>query len=1041
MEKQNKVGMRMWMFVILIGFAGQLAWSIENMYLNTYITYLNFSDPSGKGFDYSFMIALTTALSAIVATLTTIFMGALTDKIGHKKYFISIGYLLWGVSTSAFGLLNVNSSSSLIPIAMTSSMAAIWVIILDCLMTFFGSTSNDAAFNSYVTKNISDKNKGKVEGVLQILPLVAMLLIFVVLNGFTTDSSTTTHDARWDLFFYLIGGLVILMGIISFFLIPKEEEKRCEKPYISKLTEGFKISTIKKNADLYLVLIIYFIYATATQIVFPYFMVYIQYTCGIENVGTGLLTPFAIVMAIALIVGSLLSVFIGFACDKLGKNKMIIPSFIIYIVGILMMFFVPNSNNGASKNVFASISALILIIGYVSIPTVLNSSVRERIPKDYEGTFMGVRMLFVVALPMCIGPFIGDFMNSTSGKEYVNEFGNSSFYPSEYSYLVCIGVLLLAIIPIIFYLRREKKNNKNNNNGYLFSKRNDVKIDFDEIPLSDYPRPNLVRDSYLCLNGSWDFAISKSEEIPSFDKKIMVPFAVESAYSGINHLVTPDEILYYHKRVKLNDSFVKDKLIIHFEGVDQYCEVFIDGKLVKSHIGGFTPFDVELKAIKNEFDVVLKVKDYTDASYHTRGKQTLNVTGYFYSSSSGVYKPIWIESVKEKYIQNVFFTPDYDKKSVKIKVITTTDDKVKLILHNKEYELNSNVENEISLENDFHPWSNKDPYLYECEIIYFEDKIKSYFGIRKIEIKEINGKKRILLNDKPIFLSGLLDQGYYFIGNYTPKNYDEYLFDIQKSKEMGFNCLRKHIKTELPLFYYYCDKEGMLIIQDFPCGGDSYSFFWSVIPRVFPSMDEKNITYKRLARTSEEGRKEFINECFEYLDLYNNYPSILIYTIFNEGWGEFEPSKIYHLLKEKEKLKLFDTASGWYDADSDFYSIHTYTKPEMKRIDRKNRPFIISEMGGMSLKVENHSFYDGMFGHGIVKTKEELTQKYIDLFSIMKSEISSLGLNMTIYTELADCETEYNGLLTFDRKVTKIDVEVLKKINNELYQELEKVCE
>ncbi len=1037
-KNKNALGFRMWLFIILVGFAGQLAWSIENMYLNTYLTYLNFSSPSGGGFDYSLFIAITTALSAVVATLTTIFMGVLTDKIGHKKYFISIGYILWGIATAAFGLFNVNSKNEILPIAMTSTMAAVFVIILDCVMTFFGSTANDAAFNSYVTKNIPVKSKGKVEGVLQILPLVAMLIIFVVLNGLTTDSSFNAFDARWDLFFYLIGGLVVLMGIVSFFLIPKEEERKNDKTYFGQLIEGFRPSFIKKNKRLYLILLIYFVYATATQVFFPYLMVYLEKTCLIANVGSGL-TPFALVMAIALVLGSVLSVLLGFASDLFGKNKMILPSFFFFAIGILLMFFIPDFATAGSSNrtVFAAISGTVMILGYVGIPTIINALVRENIPSSEEGTFMGVRMLFVVALPMCIGPFIGDALNSAFGSSYQNSYGENLTVPSKYGYLVGLGILLLSFVPITLYFREVKKDK--GNHGYLFSEREHVKVDMTEIPLSEYPRMNLRRDSYLNLDGVWDFAISKSEEIPGeFVDSILVPFACESAYSNCNQLIRPDDILYYHKDVILPSGFQKDKTILHFEGVDQICEVYIDGKLIKTHIGGFTPFDVVLpKEIKGRFSLILKVKDLTDSSYHTRGKQSLNVTGYFYSSSSGVYKPIWMESVDENYIENIVFTPDYDNKAIKVKVITEKDDKAILVLHGKNHELLTNKEEIISLKEDFHPWDISDPYLYECDVFYHNDSISTYFGMRKIEIKTIDQKKRILLNGKPIFISGLLDQGYYFIGNYTPKNYEEYLFDIKKTKEMGFNCLRKHIKTELPMFYYYCDKLGILVIQDFPCGGDKYSFFWTVAPRVLPFLKEKNLTDKRMARTQEEGKKEFLSEADEYLSLYHNYPSVIIYSIFNEGWGEFSPSEIYHSLKKKETTKLFDTASGWYDADSDFYSIHTYTFPSMKRLDKKNRPFIISEMGGISLKVEAHSYFDGFFGHGKAKTQKQLVEKYQRLYhDHILPQISKYGLNMAIYTEIADCETEYNGLLTYDRKVQKIPSSVLWQINEELYSEM-----
>lgn len=458
----------MWMFLILVGFIGQLAWSVENMYLNTYITYINFSSPPDQRFDYSLFIAITTALSAIVATLTTIFMGVLTDKIGHKRLFISIGYILWGISTASFGLFNINSSRVLIPIAMVSSMAAVMVIIIDCVMTFFGSTANDAAFNSFVTKNIDDKNKGKVEGVLSILPLIAMLLIFVVLNNFTHDSEKGKSDAQWDIFFYLIGALVLVVGIISFFLMPKEEEKKQDQTYIKLLLNGFKPKTVKENKKLYLVFLIYFIYSVACQTFFPYLLPYIEFTCQISNTGTGFLTPFAVVMAVSLLLGSVLSVLLGNMSDKFGKDKMIIPSFSVFALGILLMFFIPmvSKDGSVGRTIYTAISGLIMITGYVGIPTIINALVRQYTPKGEEGSFLGVRMLFVVAAPMCIGPFIGDGLNSAFG----NKIPSSQFdgvldtVPSNWGYIVGFAILFLAIIPIIFYFRQVKNTTQLENN-------------------------------------------------------------------------------------------------------------------------------------------------------------------------------------------------------------------------------------------------------------------------------------------------------------------------------------------------------------------------------------------------------------------------------------------------------------------------------------------------------------------------------------------------------------------------------------------------
>lgn len=457
LNSNNKISVREWFVLIIIGLAGQFAWSIENMYLNTYITYLNFTSQDG-GFDYSLMIAITTALSAVVATLTTLFMGTLTDKVNKRKIFISAGYILWGISTASFGLLNINSDSSLFAIAMSAQSAAIMVIVIDCIMTFLGSTSNDAAFNSYVTRNVSDKNRAKVEGVLSILPLIAMLIIFVGLNGLTTKES----GYRWDLFFYIVGGLVTIVGLISTILIPKEKDTNIQKfEYKNLILEGFKPKTIKENKSLYMILLIYFIYGVAIQVYFPYLMVYIEKSCNIANTGSSFLTPFAIVMAVALLVGSVLSVVIGIIADKVGKAKMIIPVIVILIIGLFMMFFIPYIGNDTLRIVYAAISGLIMILGYVSVPTVLNSLVRSNIPKGKEGTFMGIRMIFVVALPMCIGPFIGDALNKAYGENYVGDYGVESPLPSNYGYLVSLFILVIAIILIIFVLIMGRKENRN----------------------------------------------------------------------------------------------------------------------------------------------------------------------------------------------------------------------------------------------------------------------------------------------------------------------------------------------------------------------------------------------------------------------------------------------------------------------------------------------------------------------------------------------------------------------------------------------------
>ena len=328
--QKDKVGWRKWLVFILVGFAGQMAWNVENMYLSKFLFYLGYSN-------YHLMTTITVIVSAIIAFLATFIMGALTDKLNRRKIFISVGYIFWGISTAAFGLIDVNNVHALFPLANAGLVASVFVIIIDALMTFIGSTANDASFNSYVTREVSDSNRGKVEGVLSILPLIAMLLIFGVLDA------PLAQEGKWLEFFFIIGGIALVVGIVSLFLIPKEkhvkeEAKNSKDSYFKTLISGFKVSTIKQNKLLYLNLISYLIFGIATQVFFSYMIVYFQESLELTG------TTFTIVMGLVLIIGSTLTVLAGFLMDKVGKNVMLIPTMVILFVGCLLIYFL-NKNS------------------------------------------------------------------------------------------------------------------------------------------------------------------------------------------------------------------------------------------------------------------------------------------------------------------------------------------------------------------------------------------------------------------------------------------------------------------------------------------------------------------------------------------------------------------------------------------------------------------------------------------------------------------------------------------------------------------------
>ncbi len=583
-------------------------------------------------------------------------------------------------------------------------------------------------------------------------------------------------------------------------------------------------------------------------------------------------------------------------------------------------------------------------------------------------------------------------------------------------------------------------SNKKLNKGYLYKNLKKVDFDIDEIPLAEYPRPGLKRNSYLSLNGEWDIEINTSSTIPiKFNNKVIVPYAIESPLSKVNHLLEPNEFIFYHKKIDVKDFMDYDEIHINFDGVDQICDVFINDNLVKSHSGGYTKFFVDAKKyIRNNsvFDLILRVKDYTDKEYYSRGKQTLKPNHWFYTSSSGVYKPIWIEGVNTNYVQRINYVSDFDNKKINILITTKEDEKGIIIFNNKRIQFKTNSLISIDLSDNFHPWDIFKPYLYKFKIQLNNDEVESYFGVRKIEIKNVDGQDCIYLNNRRIFINGILDQGYYYLGFLTPKSYEDYYNDLNNIKELGYNCVRKHVKVECDMFYYYADLLGILVIQDFPNGGYKVNNLNKYLPGISYKIfnHEKRLSYSGYGRNNALNRNHFKTEIFNIYRALYSFPSIVCFTIFNESWGEFEPSLNYNKLKENDDNQhIFDTASGWIDTKaSDLFSIHSYYFVSRIRKDPfKKRPYILSETGGIGLKIDNHFDYPTFYGHHNCKTINEYNNKYEilyrkELIPLMKKGI----LNGVIYTQLSDCETEGNGIYTFDRKVLKLEKGLVMSIND-----------
>lgn len=554
------------------------------------------------------------------------------------------------------------------------------------------------------------------------------------------------------------------------------------------------------------------------------------------------------------------------------------------------------------------------------------------------------------------------------------------------------------------------------------------------VRLTDYPRPQLVRKSYMSLCGLWNYKIQKDDTLPiNYDGKINVPYSPEATLSGVNKTVMPDDFLFYNLKIELPNDLVNDKLFIHFGAVDQICDLFINNQYVGSHEGGFLPFAFDIKAfvLSNQIDITLRVKDYSDTQYHARGKQRIKRGGIWYTAQAGIYMPVWLEGVSNDYIENIIITPNIDLNEVVLNIKSSAKEALIDIFDSK-LRVNTNVDIHIKVSKMI-LWSPENPHLYYFKASTNHDEVTSYFAMRKFSlVKDDAGITRLGLNNKPYFMKGLLDQGYYQDGLLTPRDDKDYIDDIMLAKNLGFNTLRKHIKIESLRFYYHCDRLGMIVWQDFVNGGGKYNLFTIGLP-VITGLHHHDTHYKMFARTDEIGRQKALQEFVATIKLLYNVPSIALWTIFNEGWGQFDSKMVYQELLKSDNTRIYDHASGWHDQGiSDTKSLHVYFKrvkmPKAKAI--KGRAIILSECGGYSLKTTNHMFSNKAFGYKKLNSREALEKEYAKF--IKRDILPNIpkGLSAFIYTELSDVEDELNGFVTYDREVIKVETETIKKIND-----------
>ena len=549
------------------------------------------------------------------------------------------------------------------------------------------------------------------------------------------------------------------------------------------------------------------------------------------------------------------------------------------------------------------------------------------------------------------------------------------------------------------------------------------------IPWNEYPRPSMVRGSFLCLNGEWDFAISTSNAVSDYSAKILVPFPPESLLSGIERIKKDGELLHYRRSFYLPEGFEGDRIILHFGAVDTICTVYLNGERVADHNGGYLPFSVDItnftfKSGKNNLYVI--VKDDLNKIY-PYGKQTKKRGGMWYTPVSGIWQTVWIEGVPEKYIHRIKLTTT--AANVRLQVVGGEEHKKITLRSGEVFEFDGESFDFCPKEK--HLWSPEDPYLYYFTLECGEDRVESYFALREIGIGEFNGIPRLTLNGKPYLFNGLLDQGYYPDGIFLPATCKGYEDDIIRMKECGFNMLRKHIKIEPEIFYHLCDKLGMVVFQDM-VNNSGYSFF---IDTVLPTIGLKSIPIL-FRHKSKRSQEIFIRDMIRTQEHLYSFPSVLYYTIFNEGWGQFKADETYELAKFLDPTRVYDATSGWfYRKKSDVDSRHVYFKP-VKLGKLTKRPIVISEFGGYSHRVKNHIFGDEEYGYSSFDTCEEFEAAFRKLYGEEIKPLISHGISALVYTQVSDVEDETNGLLTYDRKVLKVDSEKIKSLMDQLYKEI-----
>lgn len=585
-------------------------------------------------------------------------------------------------------------------------------------------------------------------------------------------------------------------------------------------------------------------------------------------------------------------------------------------------------------------------------------------------------------------------------------------------------------------------------------------------PLAEYPRPAMRRDSCEILNGPWQYAITQTAEYPAaWQGSILVPYSPEAPASGVGRTLQPGQWLHYH-RLFAPPAGEGGRVLLHFGAVDYACAVQVNGHLAGGHRGGYWPFTLDITDLLNgtgRNSLWVAVQDPTGHGTQARGKQTLKPGGMFYPAQSGIWQTVWLERVPDNYIQTLTVTPDYDARTVTVRVHTAKPGGAVnlwamvraggVTIAEDWGSDEADQDGEVTLniqEEHFFPWSPDTPFLYDLTVGTNQgeeaefDTVHSYFALRKWSCApDAHGVLRFCLNDKPILLNGLLDQGYWPEGLYTPPSDAAVERELSEVKALGFNLLRKHAKIEPQRWYYHCDRLGLIVWQDIVNGGSAYNLWFvtyltNVLQPLLRRFPDGKAAYSLLSRAKPAGREEYAHELADTVQALRCHPCIACWVPFNEGWGQFDAGKAVQALRALDGTRLVDEASGWFDqGGGDVHSLHNYFYP--LRVRPQKRTVALSEYGGIAWPMPGHEPPHKTYGYGTAKDRQELTARYKKLQ--LKTVLPQLekGLSALVYTQLTDVEDEVNGLFTYDRAAVKPDANAVRSVNAALAAEFARV--